>query len=102
MKRLIAACLATLLLIPAVSAEASGSPPGLSAVSAILVDGESGRVLFEKNAHEERAIASITKLMTALVAVESAASLEEEVSIRRSGRNRGFIHLPAGGGDCSL
>ena len=98
MKRLIAACLAALLLIPAVSAEASGSPPGLSAVSAILVDGESGRVLFEKNAHEERAIASITKLMTALVAVESAASLEEEVSIlpEWTGIEGSSIYLRAG------
>lgn len=81
MKRLIAAGLAVLFLIPAAYAEESGDPPGLSAVSAILVDGESGRVLYEKNAHEERDIASITKLLTALVAVESVESLEEEVTI---------------------
>lgn len=98
MKRLITACLAAALLIPAVSAQASGSPPGLSAVSAILVDGESGRVLFEKNANEERAIASITKLMTALVAVESAASLEEEVTIlpEWTGIEGSSIYLRAG------
>lgn len=98
MKRLIAACLAALLLVPAVSAEASGSPPVLSAVSAILVDGESGRVLFEKNAYEERSIASITKLMTALVAVESAASLEEEVTIlpEWTGIEGSSIYLRAG------
>jgi D-alanyl-D-alanine carboxypeptidase len=80
MKRLLAACLAVLLLTPTAVAQAS-DPPGVSAASAILVDGESGRVLFEKNAHQERPIASITKLMTALVAVESAPSLEEEVTI---------------------
>ena len=38
-----------------------------SAASAILVDARSGRVLYEKNAHEQRGIASITKLLTALV-----------------------------------
>lgn len=81
MKRLIAVILSVILLVPAVSAGASG-PPALSAACAILVDGESGRVLFSKNAHEERSIASITKLMTALVAVEHAQSLETEVVIR--------------------
>lgn len=80
MKR-IAAAVAALLLIPAVSVKAS-SPPKLSAVSAILMDAESGRVLFEQNAHEERAIASITKLMTALVASESGHDPAESVTIR--------------------
>jgi len=43
----------------------------LSAQSAILVDGDSGRVLFEQNADEPRLIASITKIMTALTALEN-------------------------------
>lgn len=41
-----------------------------SAVSAILIEQGSGRVLFAENAGEERLIASITKIMTALVALE--------------------------------
>ena len=52
------------------------------AASAILIDGESGRVLYAQNAEEERPIASITKLMTALVAVESHPDLSEVVTIR--------------------
>ncbi len=56
--------------------------PGISAASAILIDGESGRVLYAQNAEEERPIASITKLMTALVAVESHPDLSEVVTIR--------------------
>lgn len=94
---MIAACLVAALLIPAASADAS-APPELSAASAILVDGESGRVLFEQNAHEERSIASITKLMTALVAVESASSLDEEVVIRPewTGIEGSSIYLKAG------
>jgi len=55
--------------------------PENSAVSAILVDGESGRVLYRKNADEKRLIASITKLMTALVAVESTPRLTDPVII---------------------
>ena len=80
MLKRMAAVIAALLMIPAVSVNAS-SPPELSAVSAILMDAESGRVLFEKNAHEKRAIASITKLMTALVAAESGHNLAEKVTI---------------------
>ena len=54
---------------------------GTSAGSAILMEAESGRVLYEQNAHEERLIASITKLMTALVALESGHDLEETVTV---------------------
>ena len=94
---MIAVFLAALLLIPAASAEASG-PPELSAACAILVDGESGRVLFEQNAHEERSIASITKLMTALVAAESIDDPREEVTIRPewTGIEGSSIYLRAG------
>lgn len=97
MKRFAVAVLCALLLIPAASAQVSG-PPELSAQCAILVDGESGRVLFERNAHEERDIASITKLMTALVAVEHMSSPEEEVVIRPewTGIEGSSIYLRAG------
>ena len=40
-----------------------------SATSAILVDAESGRVLYEQNADAKMRIASTTKIMTALVAI---------------------------------
>ncbi|MED3624900.1 D-alanyl-D-alanine carboxypeptidase family protein [Neobacillus thermocopriae] len=43
----------------------------VSAVSAILMEQVSGRVLFEKEAHIKRRIASITKIMTAILAIES-------------------------------
>lgn len=41
-----------------------------SAASAVLIEQESGRVLYELNPEEERLIASITKIMTAVVALE--------------------------------
>ncbi|APH04551.1 D-alanyl-D-alanine carboxypeptidase family protein [Bacillus weihaiensis] len=44
---------------------------GVSAQTAILIDQESGRVLYEKDAHKKMRIASITKIMTAILAVES-------------------------------
>ncbi|WP_139311214.1 D-alanyl-D-alanine carboxypeptidase family protein [Bacillus sp. MRMR6] len=43
----------------------------VSARSAVLMEQESGRVLFEKDAHTKRRIASITKIMTAVLAIES-------------------------------
>lgn len=43
---------------------------GTSAASAVLIEQESGRVLYEQNPDEERLIASITKIMTAVVALE--------------------------------
>lgn len=81
MRKIIAVLLIAALLMPVVNAEAL-NPPELSAASAILVDGESGRVLYEKNAMEPRAIASITKLMTALIAMDCIENLADEVEIK--------------------
>ncbi len=44
----------------------------LYALSACLMDADSGRVLYEKNADEVRAMASTTKIMTLIVALEYA------------------------------
>lgn len=59
------------------------STPELSASCSILVDARTGRVLYEKNPDERRAIASITKLMTALVAIRSTPDLSQEVTVKR-------------------
>jgi len=80
LKRLCSLCLCPVLLLLLVMPARAVST---SASSAILIDGESGRVLYEQNAHEERYIASITKLMTALVAMESGHDLDEVVTIKK-------------------
>lgn len=54
-----------------------------SASCSVLMEQESGRILYEENSHERRAIASITKLMTALVAAESGVNLKESISVPR-------------------
>ena len=51
--------------------EAVPSPPTVSAQSAILTDAVSGACIWEKNADEALPMASTTKIMTALVALES-------------------------------
>ncbi len=43
----------------------------ISASSACLIIGNTGEVIYEKNAYEKRGIASTTKIMTALVALEN-------------------------------
>jgi serine-type D-Ala-D-Ala carboxypeptidase (penicillin-binding protein 5/6) len=43
----------------------------VSAKSAILIEQKSGRILYEKDAYTKRRIASITKIMTAIIAIES-------------------------------
>ncbi|GHH98135.1 D-alanyl-D-alanine carboxypeptidase family protein [Neobacillus kokaensis] len=53
---------------------------GVSAASAILIEQKSGRVLFEKEAHTKRRIASITKIMTAILAIESG-KMERTVTV---------------------
>ena len=49
--------------------------PRLSAISAIAADFETGQILFEKNAEQVHPIASLTKLMTAIIAVENVNPL---------------------------
>ena len=52
----------------------------LSCRSCILMDMDSGRILFERDANNPRLIASTTKIMTAILAIESNR-LEEEITV---------------------
>lgn len=52
----------------------------ISAASAILIDASSKRVIFEKDASSRRPMASTTKIMTALIALE-AGDLARTVSV---------------------
>jgi D-alanyl-D-alanine carboxypeptidase (penicillin-binding protein 5/6) len=62
----------TALDTPSPSAEA----PTVDAAAAALVDLDSGRVLFESNPTEPRPIASLTKIMTGLLVIESTRPTE--------------------------
>jgi len=81
LKKWIVALLCVGLLSADCYAAGDPSAPGNSAASAILMDAGSGRVLYEKDAHEPRLIASTTKLMTALVAVESTPRLDTVIPV---------------------
>jgi serine-type D-Ala-D-Ala endopeptidase (penicillin-binding protein 7) len=59
----------------------SGDPLQLKSHVALVVDQDTNEILFEKNAHAVLPIASITKLMTALVTVEAGLPLDEELKV---------------------
>ena len=51
-----------------------------SATSAILMDSDNNLILYEKNIHNVRSVASISKIMTAILAIESG-KLDEVVTV---------------------
>ncbi|HTK09917.1 MAG TPA: serine hydrolase, partial [Ktedonobacteraceae bacterium] len=58
--------------------------PIVNSEAAFLLDDATGKVLFEKNSHAHLAIASTTKMMTAIVAIEHANNLDEVVTIQQA------------------
>ena len=69
----------------------------VSAQSSILIEQQSGRIIFEKDSNTKRRIASITKIMTAILAVESE-KMEEIVTVsdRAVGTEGSTIYLKQG------
>jgi D-alanyl-D-alanine endopeptidase (penicillin-binding protein 7) len=59
-------------------------PGGVWASSAIVLDPATGKVLYEKNAERSVPIASLTKLMTALVFIEQKPDLDRLVEVTRT------------------
>ena len=62
---------------------ATDKKPSIAAVGGIVMDVQSGTVLYEKNINERLYPASITKIMTTLVALENS-SLDEEVTFSQN------------------
>lgn len=71
--------------------------PELKAQAAVLMDAKTGEILYEKNARTRNAPASTTKIMTAILAIESG-HLDDTVSVSiRAASTRGSsMHLYAG------
>ena len=68
--------MASLVLTPASAAdEESGvTPPELHCEAMLLVDANTGRMVYGKNEHEQMYPASLTKIMTALLVLEAVDS----------------------------
>ncbi|ASV69147.1 D-alanyl-D-alanine carboxypeptidase family protein [Cytobacillus sp. FSL W7-1323] len=70
--------MSTLLL--SLSPQLVEAKPSVSARNAVLIEQESGRIIYDKAANDRNRIASITKIMTAILAIESN-KLEEDVKV---------------------
>ena len=66
-------------------ADAKGEP-GLRSASALVLD-RSGNVIYGKDADSIRPIASITKLMTAMVVLDSGLDLDEKITVTKADRD---------------
>ena len=55
-------------------------PPAISAEEGIVIDGDTGEVLFQKNADKKAYPASTTKILTALIAIETMEAWESDLS----------------------
>ena len=73
-------------------------PDSLYALSAVLMDGDSGRVLFEKNGKEQRPMASTTKIMTCILVLESGRQ-EETARTSSYAASMPEVHMGAGEGE---
>jgi D-alanyl-D-alanine endopeptidase (penicillin-binding protein 7) len=72
-------------MTPRYKTDASGAiVPDIRAAAAIIFNPETGQVLWEENAQDKRSIASITKVMTAVVFLEDQPDLSQEITIERS------------------
>ena len=64
----------------------------LYATGAVLMDADSGRVLYEKNGQEFMANASTTKIMTCILALENA-ELEDVVTVSSYAASKPDVQL---------
>ncbi len=78
--RILAAAIAGAFALSLAGIPAYAAPENISAVSAIVIEAQTGTVLWEHNSREKRAMASTTKIMTALLTIE-AGDLDREFTV---------------------
>lgn len=71
MKKIMCFIVALLCIVPMVPVRAEELKLGESAKSAILLEASTGQILYERNSHEKLAPASMTKMMSMLLVMES-------------------------------
>lgn len=93
MKRFLAVILCICLFIGnTVYAEEIEEPKDLYAQAAVLMDADSGRILLEKNGQEVLAMASTTKIMTCILALEKGKS-DDVVTASELAASQPKVHL---------
>jgi D-alanyl-D-alanine carboxypeptidase (penicillin-binding protein 5/6) len=96
-KKLVFILLVVLLALPQFVTAAGPTPPSISAEAATLIDVASGRILAEKQGNKRMRIASLTKIMTAIVAIEQG-NIHDIVTTPNSayGKEGSSIYLKRG------
>lgn len=79
-KKYFSAILCIILTFAVFPIEANAVSLGISASSAVVMVAQTGEVLYEHNAHVKRSMASTTKIMTSLIALEQA-DLKKEITV---------------------
>ena len=90
-------------MMVSVGADAAGTKaaagPALKSESALILDGSTGEVIYQQKPTLVTPIASITKLMTALVVIDAQQPLGDVIEITKDDRWTGkgaFSHIPVG------
>ena len=90
------AVMAGVLALTGFASQSETDGPSLASVSAMVTHLDSGEVLVSKHADVVMPIASLTKVMTALVVVESGADLDEYSRIQdwhKKQQKNAFSHI---------
>lgn len=81
-----------IIFVP-VNVKAEGEGINVEASSAILIEPTTGKILYEKNSHEKLAPASVTKIMTMLIAMEAVDSgkikLTDKITVSENAKMKG-------------
>lgn len=94
-KRICSLVLSILILLQTNMEVLASEPPKeteLYAKSAVLLDGDSGRILYEKNGHEAMANASTTKILTCILTLENC-ELDSQVTVSANAASQPKVHL---------
>lgn len=90
--RTIAICIVFVFTFGMCNIHAQENSIDVSAPSALLMDYSTGKILYEKNSHDQRPLASVTKIMTMLLAMEeiSAGNLSYDDTITGSAHAKSY------------
>lgn len=97
MKRITALMLLLFLWISSVCTAFAGEP-NVAAIGAALIDGKTGRILWQKNGEGPLTMASTTKIMTAILVLENG-DLEEVVTISQNAAAQPEVHMDLQAGE---
>lgn len=79
-------CVALAFSWPVAALASSAADPKVRSASALVVDSR-GKIIYGKDTETVRPIASITKLMTAMVILDSGIDLDEKITVTREDRD---------------